>query len=645
MKPFLHRWIQFFVIFLILSVLPVQAQQKFEFETLPDEESRNLTLWYEQIEQAKLHPIAINTASEWELQQIPGIRESLVDFLISYRRIHGYFQSKKEVKKILNLSEEDWRWFSQFITVKRKKRPNGIWLRSRLSEANLVRINAENTHSYQRLLFQTGPNSFGGVLLEKDPLEKNWADHAVGYFKTRLGRSASLLLGDYFLEFGQGLVFGLPYTLGKSALPDEILKKNDGIIRGDGSSLEEHFLRGGVATLTLGPTRLWLFASRAFWDARIDSTTKIAALEVTVPHAGAHLFRKKALQEKMAGTRIQTVYRNISLGMSAFQSRFANPVVGLKNQSPLKEIRLLGIDFKTRFRILKITGEWAHQTGRGNSFNMGAQIETKTVHYVFGVRHYAPDFWNPHGFVFGEQGTPQNEKGWYSGFLLRLNANSRVASFLDVFIYPKISSTVVPNAAGKEWSVRWWQKWASSVRTFLNLSAKQKMNERWIMKNGWNLQKISAPRRRVRLQFVWWLHPSPKWDVKGQVQSVRVRWPGRFRKYDFGRKGFLFTQELKWRVRAAVFLSAGWALFQTDSYGSRIYAYEPALPGQFTVKMFYGRGTRLWLRTKWKIFNAGQFSIKYSLEWKEVKPGVNYRLEPEEIPVTRGLTLQLDINL
>ena len=620
------------------------AQESFELEMLPDENGQNLNFWYEQIEAARLHPVSLNFASPEDLEQIPGVPKSLAEFLVDYRRRHGPFHSKSEVRQVLHLSDDDWAWFSKFITVKAQRTRMGVWLRSRFSGKNSGFPLRNKLHSYQRLQFAAGSPLAGGFLLEKDPLETSWVDHAVGYLRAKIGQHASLVAGDFFPAFGQGILLSLPYTLGKSVSPTEILKTRPGSVRGDASSLEDHFFRGLEGSVSLKALALHVFRARNAWDARLDSISGVGTLEAPVSHTGAHSNRKNSIREAVTGAHFEFNRRTFSAGITAVHSAFSHPVVGFKNDSPLQSLHFFGADFRAAFRILQVTGEWAHLAGKGSSFIAGGMLETRPITWVAAVRNYGEQFWNPHGFVFGEQGIPRNERGGYAGFVLKPRPGTYIRSFLDLFMMPGLTGTVAPSPAGNEWGFRWQEKWAASIRTGLSISLKEKTETVKIVRNRWDVAKVLARRRRARIQFFWSLHPDRLWKLKGQVQAVRVRWESPDAEPTGVQRGFLLSEEMAYTFHSGGRLSAGWALFNTSSYASRIYAYEPGLPGEFSVKLFYGKGSRVWLGLRWKFFSKGFLSLKYFAEYQRVKPGVNYRIDSRETPPQKGFALQLDFH-
>ncbi|NOY78621.1 MAG: hypothetical protein GXO76_12200 [Calditrichaeota bacterium] len=165
-----------------------------------------------------------------------------------------------------------------------------------------------------------------------------------------------------------------------------------------------------------------------------------------------------------------------------------------------------------------------------------------------------------------------------------------------------------------------------------------------IVKNGWDVRTVLAPQKRTRIQLVWWLHPDKRWTTKGQIQAVQVRWISPDAEWTGVQRGYLLSEEMACTFHAGSRLSAGWTLFNTGSYTSRMYAYEPGLPGEFSIKLFYGKGSRVWVGLRWNIFSKAIFSLKYFTEYRREKPGVNYRIESKETPPQKGFALQLDFH-
>ena len=55
-----------------------------------------------------------------------------------------------------------------------------------------------------------------------------------------------------------------------------------------------------------------------------------------------------------------------------------------------------------------------------------------------------------------------------------------------------------------------------------------------------------------------------------------------------------------------------YALFQTDSYDARIYAYENDVPGSYSIPAYYSRGSRFYLMLDYNITRKIELWVRYS---------------------------------
>jgi outer membrane receptor protein involved in Fe transport len=74
-----------------------------------------------------------------------------------------------------------------------------------------------------------------------------------------------------------------------------------------------------------------------------------------------------------------------------------------------------------------------------------------------------------------------------------------------------------------------------------------------------------------------------------------------FDNYKGKQNGWMMYQELTWRfLKAPLRLSARYAIFNTDSYDTRIYAYEKDVLYAFSIPALYSTGSRYYLVATWK---------------------------------------------
>lgn len=61
--------------------------------------------------------ININTATAEELQELPGIGESLAEQIVRYRKLHGPFEHKSDLKKVKGIGDAKYDELKSMITL------------------------------------------------------------------------------------------------------------------------------------------------------------------------------------------------------------------------------------------------------------------------------------------------------------------------------------------------------------------------------------------------------------------------------------------------------------------------------------------------------------------------------------------------
>jgi len=110
------------------------------------------------------------------------------------------------------------------------------------------------------------------VNAEKDPGER-WGDGAVmGFLEWQRNRDCRVIVGDYRICLGTGLILNQNFSLGKQ-LMQSVFFRHPARLTGHASSDEYRFLRGAAAEWRWGSLRALAFASARRMDGQIVSDT------------------------------------------------------------------------------------------------------------------------------------------------------------------------------------------------------------------------------------------------------------------------------------------------------------------------------------------------------------------------------------
>src|SRR4029078_12910238 len=147
-------------------------------------------------------------------------------------------------------------------------------------------------------------------ITEKDPGELNWADHIGGFLEMKSHLLLNqALVGDYTLEFGQGITLWGSYSYSKSSDALNGIKKKGDDVDNYNSVNEVQYFRGlaGKVKFATGAGDFSLFGyySDNYIDASIDTTGDLSSeYEDGYHRTQSEIDRKNSGKEKLYGGRL-----------------------------------------------------------------------------------------------------------------------------------------------------------------------------------------------------------------------------------------------------------------------------------------------------------------------------------------------------
>jgi len=200
-----------------------------------DQETTQTPELLETIKRLEENPININTARKVELLLIPYVDNYLAQRIINYRKKH-LFTKKEELLLLEGMTPYLFDRIKNFLTVKeaeRRRKPRGFDFLSRFE----YKEQESQNKIYNRIIIPY-KGIFVNALFEKDYGEEDYFD----YYTASIYIPEKLVIGDYDLDLGMGIILGKPDFFYRSA----------GLIPGEKgfsphlSTYEENFFRGIV---------------------------------------------------------------------------------------------------------------------------------------------------------------------------------------------------------------------------------------------------------------------------------------------------------------------------------------------------------------------------------------------------------------
>lgn len=601
--------------------------------------------------------ININEATWADLEALGVLTDIQIRNIIYYRERFGRFMSPWELLGVETLGEAEARALAGYFLFGDEKEPprplgdmfrqgkHQVFLRYQqtveqkrgftppdtLSDGSLSsRYLGLAPRLYARYRFTYGTDLSLGVTAEQDPGEpfrhpaqKTGVDYLSGHFflKDR-GPLSRLVLGDYEVHLGQGLFLSHSYGAGKSPAVNQVRKRNIPF-KPHTSANEAEYFTGAAAEFALAPQwKVMVFGSYRKIDGNVllaDDSLDVPA-EVTaftsIQTSGYHrteseLADKGAIGQGSAGGSLSWTGRKLRVTANASYMKFSVPLEraeALYNQFDFRGDRLIhgGLDYQFLHRNVSLFGEAAVSDNggwgmlNGANFQLPASVRLSLVH-----RYYAKDFQTLYANAFGEGSRPVNEHGLYIGLSISPFRNAEWSHYVDFYKHPWLRFGIDGPSHGID---------ALSLFTW-----QPKRNLRLQVRGRYERKLENAPDNETAADY---LVPTAKSSFRFHLDyrptdrlSLRSRLEGAW--YNDGvnetARGFLVYQDVNYSFqRAPLALYARYALFQTDTYDARIYAYESDLLYVFSVPAYYGRGSRYYLMLKVDAGRHLDFWVRWS---------------------------------
>lgn len=639
-------------------------------ETIGDAEDTQLN---EIIEDLIQNPIEINEATINDLTRIPFIDQFLAQNIIKYRTSYGFIYTLTEIKSVEGMTEELFDRIAPFLYVDRTKFANfsaqneipereyrpfirksyNINFRQRYYQTFPRRKGYETGayynspfKLYNRLTADYSKKYYVSFLTEKDPGEKSFYDFVSGslFIKDFL-IFKKFVVGDYALEFGQGLAMWRQIGFAKGADAVYPIKKKASGIEQYKSTDENQFFRGIAFSTQLKNFEFTFFYSGNTFDARIDTINNIIT---STPLDGYHrntneLARKNSESEKLFGSHISYNFLSNQIGFTYYQSKFSKPI---SPNSYFKNFEgtfnYISTDFNFFYERLNLFGEISKDKNNNFATLVGLQSSiSRNLSFVTLYRNNPAEYINLHGYGFGERNGPtNNETGFYLG-IKHLNRFGTFNIYFDQFkfFYPLGYDKTL--TSGKEILFAYESPLISKTKYLIRYKNENKEINSKSVDEFNRTKRVTNTRQQqnFRIEIQKYFGPSNINRVAFRIEYVNVY----YKSFISSEDGLLAFGDLNLRLLKNLKLQWRVSYFQTKSYDSRIYQFENDVLGVFSTSALYGKGIRWYALINYKIFNFLNLSLKYAELYRDDVKKLGSGNDEIPTNLSNSLTFQLDI--
>ncbi len=624
----------------------VQIEKQLE-EALEEQETEEGGLAGEQLvqflEELASNPVNINSASINELLQIPGFNLKIARSLISYRKENPFVKTD-DILKVSGIGRATYTRMRPYITVGGASsrfrdlytNPN-YWLDGNSFEyisryqqelkykrgyeipASSVEHLGSQGKYYNRFRMSSRHLSVN-LTQEKDAGETlsgpTGFDYTSGHIAlTENGKLKDLVIGDYALNFGQGLVLwtGAAFSKGREVVGTT--GKNERGLRAYGSAQETDFFRGIAATYGEKIETTFFYSDRPRTASIIQGDTTRFPSSSGFHRTESEKDRKNNIDQKSYGGRIRIDTPLGLFGATGYYTEFSSYIDRGNGLSSLydfegRENSVLGIDYRGLIGNVLAFGEIAQSQngGAGGIVGIESPIGISTD-FTMAYRNYARDFQSFMGDGFGESSSdPQNEEGFYIGIRHGLNDKIALSAYVDQYMFNAPRTGIDQPSQGFDVLGLMEVDFNSDLNGYVLIRSETKddtfteINERGVEEEFIGEQRRSSIRTQIEYQL------SRSVRLRSRIELVESQGANEDKEY-----GMLLYQDIRVQATRKLQLDARVTVFDTDSFDSRVFQFENDLLYVLSNTALSGQGQRVYIVLNYEPRNFLEIWFKYSI--------------------------------
>lgn len=619
----------------ICSVNNVSAQTLADWdgfiEKLFDDEDE-LNVWsylYDDLCAIHENPININALTTEELHRIPFLTEQQIEELEAYVYSYGPVQSLGELSLVKGLDYNTRQLLKFFLycgePIKEKKDfpsfknlmkygKNELLLRTDipfydLSDAYL----GSNLYHIIRYKYKYSNRVEVGFLSEKDMGEPFVKGRGFDYYSfygslSNIGKLKKLIVGNYRLQFGMGLVLNTNFTMGKLSMLSQYGSSVKGI-KPHSSATEYNYFQGVASTVQLGKFDLSGFYSNKKMDATLKEN-EISTLKEDGYHRSLlELSKRNNIINQTVGGNLNYTYSPFHVGITSVYTSFDKPFLAHTSGYNLyypsgNHFMNTSLDYGYKSYRMTINGEWAISAQGGwaaiHQFNFRLPY---SILLTFIHRYYDKRYNTIYGNAFSESGHVKNEHGLYTGIQLPLSERWKFSSYADIFKFPYLRYGVSKmNTKGIDvmGEIQYSHNDAFHLLVrYKNKSKQGDFKDEITGKNG----LAFTMNQKVKIQLEYKIDSIFVGKTTFNYTQVKEGYYPSSRGYSIGEHFKATYKHLSFSCNAIY--------YHTDDYDSRVSSYEQGLLYSFSIPSFYGHGYRLSALFKYSFTDNLSLQCKY----------------------------------
>jgi len=572
------------------------------------------------IEELKNDKIDLNNAKLTDIERLTMFNDFQIKSLWNYLEKHRPLLSLYEIRVIMGFDSKDIETIKNYVTIKPIAINTSLKVRNRITVVeqygesmidDSVVINpkylGKPIKSLLKVQSDIGEHLHLTTIAEKDQGEhfgkQGFDFYSANILIEKKSIIKKLILGDFTMHFGQGLVAWNGYTFSNIT---DIRKRGKGLMPYN-SVDENDFLRGAGVTIGKKYWDFSLIASSHFIDGTIDSATKtIKSLQNTGYHRTvSEIANKHTVLQNSIGTNITYRFSKGSVGLTHITHLFNRPIMAsLKAYNVYsfsgKQMSVTGINYFLNLKRADLFSEAAINEHLRTAVICGGEFSlTGFLQFSILFRNYHPGYYTFMNSGFSANAKTSNEQGLYWALRAKIDTSSSITATVDLYQHPWIQYGLYDVSSGSITSL---------------------IYQRSIINNG-----------KILLQYKHYSKPANDTSTNSQLKGIRQFQENRLKAAIYSQLGndwrfvtqavyafsgiksspsLFLSQDIEYYLNTNCNISLRYSVFDAI-YDSRISIYESDVRVGSNAT-FYGEGDKFYIKANYHLGKLFLISAKYA---------------------------------
>ena len=574
-------------------------------------------------------PIDLNEATAELLSDLYILSPAQSAAIIRRRESYGPYLDVLELQAIEELTLEEVRQLRPYVKVGQGAGATLSTLRARLQDAvgfAALRTGYQSTSVnrdawlgpplplYLRVRSTAGRQFSVGLVVENDagePYGGKGNPLLFDYVSAHLyadelpGKLKTIALGDFGLNWGQGLINFSGFGTGKGAFVMNVQRNARWLIP-HASVAEVGFYRGAAAAVQLGSIKAMALVSRVRPDGALDT---VDIFNDDVFFGAIRLSGLHRTPGERAGRNTNTAWSyGGAVGLERSWGRISMHAIEHRFELPLRPndqlyqrfdlagdiLRNASIAWQTFLGPISWFGEAAVDKDRDLAILTGLQtsLDRRTDLSVV-YRRYDAGYRTLYQNAFGNTRSPENEEGLYTGIRMQLAPEWTLQGFVDFYRNPFARFRLSRPSINNDGLMRLSYEKRRRYSAYVQVRHRESSRDLSADESGSLRATPDYNRTSLRLQAEFQLLPGL--SLRSRIEYARTLSGGEIS------DGTLVYQDLLIKPKnSPLSATARIALIDTDDFESRIYAFENDLLYRFRIPAYYGQGYRSYLNLRYR---------------------------------------------